>query len=243
MNSSTWQMALLCTSIIVRVFNSVMDFNPSKTGSCHPPEAPSRRFQSTVSVKEEPAFQNSARCNLQVYVKHINDKHVERMKEIVTELPSLVKTINDEARRNLWAVTRQTLRVPTDQIAALQAEAWEYERWRTAVLRSLPCLTMKHAEERCDLSPWEVEELLILPHGGRKYVPSFQFLADNTPSPRWVTLMSVLLTVSRFDNWDLFGWLVRPNVFLKDQSPLVAMEIDPKRVIFIARQIERDAAL
>jgi hypothetical protein len=207
------------------------------------PQPPSRRFQPKVTVREEPLLRPSDRCNIFIHVNHLSDSQMERLKDIVSELPSLVDQISKEIRNQLWSTTWTTLAPTLEQVRALQVEAWDHERWHEAVLRELACLTVEEAEECCAHSPWDVHELLVLPLGGRRYVPAFQFLSDGSPHPAWATLMSVLLTVTRFDQWDLLAWLARPDSLLNNEPPISAIGKDPKRVLSLARLIDREGTL
>ena len=69
------------------------------------------------------------------------------------------------ARRDLDDAT-----ITSEQLALLRAEVWEHEHWHAAVLQDLPCFSIEEAQERCDRSPWDVDELLVLPHAGYRYV-------------------------------------------------------------------------
>lgn len=207
------------------------------------PQSPPRHFQPTLKVFEAADYKDRHRCQLHVYVNHLSDAQLERVKEIVDALPTVVESVNQQMRSEMKSTVEAALRRSLDQLTALNSETWNHERWHAAVLREVPCLSIADAEARCANTIWDADELLVLPHQGRQYVPTFQFLTDGSPSPAWATLMSVLLTQKRFDDWDLFAWLIRPHSMLNDQSPIAAIESDPKRVRSLASRITADGTL
>lgn len=207
------------------------------------PQAPSRRFEPRVRISKDSGSREWGRCHVHVHFSHMDDTQVKRVEEIVSALPEVLELVDQSAREDLHLTTRETLRCSADQIAALRTEAWDHERWHEVVLSELPCLTMADAEQRCQSTPWEPEQLLVLPHRGRRYIPAFQFLEDGSPSPIWFTLMAILLEQDRFDNWDLLAWLIRPHPAFEDRPPIDVLYADPKSVLRWARRLTDDGTL
>jgi hypothetical protein len=223
----------------------VSDPYPSKSAATS--IVPARRLMPHVKIfpeESEPLSRGSDQRRVGAHFSCLTDTQAALLQEVLAELPDILKSLKAEALTH----TRQSLTnafvLPESVMQQYGAEAWAHEQWHELFLQQTPWISLEEADERCTHTPWDAfEDLLGLAHRGSWHFPLFLFTADGPPDPWWIAVFAALRCEERSNEWKLLAWLLRPDSFLQNRSPLEALRDDPKEVISRAKYATREEQL
>lgn len=194
-----------------------------------------------LDEQPEPFSSGRDQRRLSAHFSSLTDAQADSLKDVLAALPGILKSINDEALAHARQSIKQAFALQESVVAQYIDEAWAHELWHESFLQQTPWVAMDEAIERCEHTPWDaLEDLLALPHQGRRHFPRFLFTTEGTPDPWWVAVLAALRFEKRPDEWKLLAWLLRPHSIIQNRSPLEALRENPKRVISLAQYATRE---
>ena len=215
----------------------------SDFAACEPPP---RQWTPTVKLSSDATLPaQGSRRTVTAYFTNLTTEQAALLSKVLSDVPSVIASARQKHLQRTNSEIRAAFNLPILAIQKLNAQAWAHERWRDTVLRDLDCISLSEANVRCDRGPWDTRsDLLVLAHRGRSHVPAFQFDSIGVPSSAWITLIGALRAgESRPSDWRIVEWLLRPNPFLNDRSPMNALPVDPQRVRQLAHSAARERLL
>jgi hypothetical protein len=209
------------------------------------PSPPARSLYTRVRTDAPGALgSQSGRCSIQVYFSHLADTQTTLLEAVLAELPNVITKVRWQLHRRSEELISSALNRPSSTIDQYRTEAWAHTRWRESLLTHLPCLSQDEAAERCEDSPWQAEDdLLWLPHYGRRFYPTCQFTPTGPPDPAWARVVSETRGARHPGKWELMARLLTPQSLLANLSPKEALASQPKRVLSVLQQDLREGAI
>lgn len=179
---------------------------------------------------------STGRSRILVNFSQLTDDQARLLHDVLPEILVVMARISQQQQTQARALMVQTFSKSESVLNQYRQEAWTHERWHEAVLRDLPCITLKEADERCDGTPWDAEEdLLWVAHRGQRHFPLCQFTEVGPPDPRWTCLVAKAERDNQCRGWELLAWLLTPNPFLaSNQTPMAVLPDRPRKVISLA---------